>query len=199
MKIVGISCSPRKGKSTKYGLEICLQAVKETAPEAEIMLIDLSELKVNGCIACGKCVKILECSQEDDFAKMIPIFSDPGLAGVVVATPVYLGSMTSQCKAFFDRCVMFRRNGFLFRDKVGGVIAVGGVRNGGQELAIQAVQAAMLVQDMVVVGDGRPTSHYGAALWSGHPDGIEKDAVGLETARNLGRRVAEVATRMHGK
>lgn len=199
MKIVGISCSPRKGKSTKYGLEICLQAVKETAPEAEIMLIDLSELKVNGCIACGKCMKILECSQEDDFAKMIPILSDPGLVGLVVATPVYLGSMTSQCKAFLDRCVMFRRNGFLFRDKVGGVIAVGGFRNGGQELAIQAVQAAMLVQDMVVVGDGRPTSHYGAALWSGHPDGIEKDAVGLETARNLGRRVAEVATRMHGK
>ena len=199
MKIVGISCSPRKGKSTKYGLEICLQAVKETAPEAEIMLIDLSELKVNGCIACGKCMKILECSQEDDFAKMIPILSDPGLVGLVVATPVYLGSMTSQCKAFLDRCVMFRRNGFLFRDKVGGVIAVGGFRNGGQELAIQAVQAAMLVQDMVVVGDGRPTSHYGAALWSGHPDGIEKDTVGLETARNLGRRVAEVATRMHGK
>ena len=197
MKIVGISCSPRKGKSTKYGLEICLQAVKETAPEAEIMLIDLSELEINGCIACGKCMKILECSQEDDFAKMIPILSDPGLAGLVVATPVYLGSMTSQCKAFLDRCVMFRRNGFLLRDKVGGVIAVGGFRNGGQELAIQAVQAAMLVQDMVVVSEGRPTSHYGATLWSGHPEGIEKDAFGLDTARSLGKRVAEVAARMH--
>ena len=30
MKIVGISCSPRKGKSTKYALDVCLQAVKET-------------------------------------------------------------------------------------------------------------------------------------------------------------------------
>lgn len=197
MKIVGISCSPRKGKGTKYALETCLQAVKETAPDAEIMLMDLSELKVNGCVACGKCMKGLECSQEDDFIQMIPILSDPALAGLVVATPVYLGSMTSQCKAFLDRCVMFRRNGFLLRDRVGGVIAVGGFRNGGQELAIQAVQAAMLVQDMVVVSDGRPTSHYGATLWSGHPEGIEKDTVGLETARNLGKRVAEVATRMH--
>jgi len=197
MKIIGISGSPRKGKGTKYAVETCLQAVKETAPDVEIMLIDLSELKVNGCIACGKCMKGLECSQEDDFAKMIPILSDPALAGLVVATPVYLGSMTSQCKAFLDRWVMFRRNGFLLRDKVGGVIAVGGFRNGGQELAIQAVQAAMLVQDMVVVGDGRPTSHYGATLWSGHPDGIEKDVFGLETARNLGKRVAEVAARMH--
>jgi multimeric flavodoxin WrbA len=197
MKIVGISCSPRKGKSTKVALETCLQAVKETVPDAETLLIELSELKMNGCVACGKCMKVLECSQEDDFAKMIPILSDPALAGLVMATPVYFGSMTSQCKAFLDRCVMFRRNGFLLRDKVGGVIAVGVVRNGGQELAIQAVQGAMLIQDMIVVSEGRPTSHYGATLWSGHPDGIEKDAFGLETARSLGKRVAEVAARMH--
>ena len=197
MKIVGISCSPRKGKSTKFALEVCLQAVKETVPDIETLLIELAELKINGCVACGKCVKVLECSQEDDFPKMIPVLSDQELAGLVVATPVYFGSMTSQCKAFLDRCVMFRRNGFLLRDKVGGVIAVGGVRNGGQELAIQAVQAAMLVQDMVVVSEGRPTSHYGATLWSGHPDGIEKDAFGLETARNLGKRVVEVAAKMN--
>ena len=198
MKIVGISCSPRKGKSTNYALEICLQAVKETLPDQKPCVIELSDMKMNGCVACGKCMKVLECSQEDDFPKMIPVLSDPELAGLVVATPVYFGSMTSQCKAFLDRCVMFRRNGFMLRNKVGGAIAVGGVRNGGQELTIQAVQAAMLVQDMVVVSEGRPTSHYGATLWSGHPDGIEKDAFGLETARNLGKRVAEVAARMHG-
>jgi len=197
MKIVGISCSPRKGKSTKYALDVCLQAVKEMVPDIETILVELSEMKMNGCLACGKCMKVLECSQEDDFIKMIPILSDSELAGLVVATPVYFGSMTSQCKAFLDRCVMFRRNGFLLRNKVGGVIAIGGVRNGGQELTIQAVQAAMLVQDMVVVSEGRPTSHYGATLWSGHPDGIEKDTFGLETARNLGKRVAEVAARMH--
>lgn len=198
MKIVGISCSPRKGKSTKVALEVCLQAAKEMVPDVETLLIELSDMKMNGCLACGKCMKVLECSQEDDFVKMIPILSDSELAGLVVATPVYFGSMTSQCKAFLDRCVMFRRNGFLLRNKVGGVIAVGGVRNGGQELTIQTVQAAMLVQDMVVVSEGQPTSHYGATLWSGHPDGIEKDVFGLETARNLGKRVVEVAARMHG-
>lgn len=197
MRIIGIACSPRKGKSTFYALETCLQALKAATPEVETTLIELSEMKINGCIACGKCLKVLECSQQDDFEKMIPILSDPEIGGIIIATPVYFGSMTSQCKAFLDRCVMFRRNGFLLRNKVGGVIAVGGVRNGGQELAIRAVQAAMLVQDMVVVSEGQPTSHYGAALWSGHPDGIEKDSLGLETARNLGKRVSEVAAKMH--
>src|SRR4030042_4410569 len=85
MKIVGISCSPRKGKSTKYALEVCLQAVKEMVPDVETLLIELSDMKMNGCLACGKCMKVLECSQEDDFVKMIPILSDPELAGLLVA------------------------------------------------------------------------------------------------------------------
>ena len=91
---------------------------------------------------------------------------------------------------------MFRRNGFIFHNKVGGILAVGGVRNGGQELTIQAVQAAMLCQDMICVGDGISTAPFGAALWSGGPGGIENDETGLETARNLGRRLAQVTVKM---
>jgi multimeric flavodoxin WrbA len=178
-------------------METCLQAAREAVPGIETVLIELSDLKINGCLSCGLCTKALKCSQEDGFEKIIPVLSDQGMGGMIIATPVYFGSMTSQCKAFLDRYVMFRRNGFLLRNKVGGVIAVGGVRNGGQELTILTVHTAMLVQDMVVVSEGKPTSHYGATLWSGHPDGIEKDAFGLETARNLGKRVSEVAARMH--
>jgi len=105
--------------------------------------------------------------------------------------------MTAQCKAFIDRCAMFRRNGWLFRNRVGGGLAVGGIRNGGQELTLQAVRAAMLCQDMICVSDGRPTAHFGATLYSGGEGGIEADEFGLETARNLGRRVAELAVRLH--
>lgn len=198
MKIVGICCSPRKGKTTSYSLQACLSAVREAHPEADTELIELADMEIGGCIACGHCLKGLECSQQDDFQKIIPMLSDETLAGLIFATPVYFGSMSSQCKAFLDRCVMFRRNGFLLRDKVGGVIAVGGFRNGGQETTIQAVQSAMLIQDMIVVGDGRPGAHFGGTMWSAHPDGIEKDDFGLNTVQNLGRRVAEVASKIYG-
>jgi len=161
-------------------------------------LIDLAEMEINGCKACGHCMKKLECSQEDDFGTLIPTLSDPALGGLIVATPVYLGSMSALCKAFLDRCVMFRRNGFLFRDKVGGVIAVGGVRNGGQSVTIQHVHATMLVQDMILVGDGKPGAHFGGTMWSSHPDGIENDDVGQMTVQSLGIRVAELALRLHG-
>ncbi len=198
MKIIGISASARKNKSTHFLLEQCLNEVKYTTegPEKnlEVELIDLAPLKVQGCIACDTCKKGILCSQQDDYQQLIPKLNDPEVIGIIVATPVYMGCMSSQAKAFLDRTVLFRRNGFMFRNKLGGVIAVGGSRNGGQELTIQAVHAAMMIHDMIIVGDG---DHFGGAAWGNHPDGYQGDTAGIATAKNLGRRMGEIARIMH--
>ncbi|MEE4239909.1 MAG: flavodoxin family protein [Desulfopila sp.] len=197
MKILGISASPRKNKSTRFLLQQCLMEIEKHSGKLgaplETKCIDLAGLKVSGCIACDKCKKGVLCSQDDDFQQIIPELSDPQLKGLILATPVYLGSMSSQAKAFLDRTVMFRRNGFLLKNMLGGVLAVGGSRNGGQELTIQTVHAAMMIQDMIIIGDG---SHFGGTAWSNHPNGYEGDTAGIETARQTGRRFAEVAALM---
>ena len=179
-------------------MSVCLDAAKEAVPKVEVQLIELAGRKIGPCTACGICKQGLICGGEDDFAELIPVLADPKVAGILIGTPVYFGGMTAQCKAFLDRCVVFRRNGWLLRDKVGGVLAVGGVRNGGQELTLQSVRAAMLCHDMICVSDGKDSAHFGAALFSGGPVGIEADEDGLTTARNLGSRVAELALRLHG-
>lgn len=196
MKILGICCSPRRGQSTYQAMQTCLAAAREQDSRIETVLIELAELDIRPCLACGQCKSRLACSIEDDFASLIPVLADTEVHGMIIGTPVYFGTMTSQCKMFIDRCVMFRRNDWLFRDRIGGVLAVGGVRNGGQELTIQAVRAAMLCHDMICVSDGRPTAHFGATVFSGIEGGIEQDDFGLQTARHLGRRVAEVALKM---
>jgi len=193
MKIIGINCSPRKGQTTQKSLEACLKVIGNESDDIETSIIELSDLNVRGCLGCGYCKKQLKCKQEDDFNSLIPVLSDEEVAGIIIATPVYLGTMTSQCKAFLDRTVVFARNGFLLRNKVGGVLAVGGVRNGGQELAIQAVQATMLCHDMVCVGGGTKAAHFGAVLVSNEKKGVECDEIGLETVRDLGRRVTQLA------
>jgi multimeric flavodoxin WrbA len=197
VQILGICCSPRQGHSTFKAMDTCLDAAKEASPKVETQLIELAGRKIGPCTACGICREGLTCGWEDDFAELIPVLADPNVAGIIIGTPVYFGGMTAQCKALLDRCVMFRRNGWLLRDKVGGVLAVGGVRNGGQELTLQSVRAAMLCHDMVCVGDGKDSAHFGAALHSEGPGGIEADKEGLDTARNLGLRVAELAMRLY--
>jgi len=187
IKIIGIACSPRPGKTTAAGLKVALEAAKGAGHNVETELIELAGLTIP--------VFDPAAPGSADFEKVGAKLGDPKVAGIIVGTPVYFGNMTSLAKAFLDQCMVFRKNGLALSGKVAGVLAVGGVRNGGQELAIQSVQAALMCQEMVVVGDGRPTAHFGATLWN-QGDDISGDEFGLSTARNLGRRVAEVALQM---
>ena len=196
-RILGICCSPRKGRTTYKAMEICLAAAREVSRRLDTKLIELADKNISPCMACDTCKGEFRCSIEDDFSALVPMLADKSIAGMIIGTPVYFGCMTAQCKAFLDRCAIFRRNDWVFRNRVGGVLAVGGIRNGGQELTLQAVRAAMLCHDMICVSDGRPTAHFGGTLYSGSPAGLEADEFGTGTARNLGRRVAEVALRLN--
>lgn len=191
VRILAISCSPRPGMTTAAGLGVALEGVRSFGrSRVETELIELA----------GKNIPVFNPASADlgDFAELIPKLSDPAVRGIIVGTPVYFCGMSSLCKAFLDQCMAFRKGGMLLRNKVAGVLAVGGVRNGGQEQAIAGVQAGLMCQEMIVVGDGRPSAHTGATLLN-TDDSIDKDEFGRETARNLGRHVAEVAFLLAGR
>lgn len=196
MKIIGINGSPKKnGSTTGFSLTKALEAVAGAGVETE--LINLADYQFSGCIDCGFCRDKLACSQKDDFTEiLIDKLNDPDIGGFIFGSPVYFGGMTSQMKAFFDRCVLFRRNGFLFENKVAAALSVGRSRHGGQELTEMEILRCALVQGMIAVPDASPTSHFGASLWSGHPDGIEMDIAGIETAVNTGKKISEIASKL---
>ncbi len=191
IKIVGVACSPRKGKTTAQGISICLEAAKAVDPQRiETELIDLADLDIPAYVVA----KVpLKPGHRDDFPDVAAKLADANVAGIIVGSPVYFGNMTALCKAFLDRCGLFRAKQFALSGKVGGSLAVGGVRNGGQELVIQTINNVLMCHEMLIVGDGRPTAHWGATLWNNGTDDISTDEFGVATAKNLGRRVAEVA------
>jgi multimeric flavodoxin WrbA len=195
IKIIAISCSPRKGKSTASALGVCLQAAKEVSPKIETELIDLGGLNINGSVAAGI---PLPAGQQDDFPKLVPMLADPKVRGIIIGTPVYFGNMSSLCRAFLERCIVLYQDKFALSNKVAGVVAVGGTRNGGQEVTIQSVQISLFCNEMILVGNGRPGPRHGATVWSGAEGGVLKDGIGMTTVKALGRRVAEVALRVAG-
>ena len=196
LKIIGIVCSPRKGKTTATTMNVCLEAAKQFAPDKiETELIELAGLSIPGQLAAGEPLKP---GEQDDFPSLVPKLSSPKVAAIIVGTPVYFANMSYLCKAFLDRCIVFRKGNFALANKIAGVAAVGGCRNGGQELTIRSVQATLMSQQMIVVGDAPPTAHFGATVCSGGLEDVTQDEFGMTTARNLGKRVAEMALRMHG-
>lgn len=193
LKIIGVSCSPRKGKTTFQSLQICLEAARQASASIRTELIELAGIKFDPAVVAGVPSVF---GSEDAFESVIqPKLADPAVAGIIIGTPVYFGLPSALCKGFIDRCMVFRKT-FAFANKVAGVVAVGANRNGGQELAINAVQQCLMTHEMILVGDGRPTAHRGATVWN-NKDDISTDTFGIETLRNLGRRAAEVVLKLN--
>jgi multimeric flavodoxin WrbA len=199
LRILGVCCSPRKGKTTATALGMCLAAAKAVDPRIDVELIELAGLKIPGEVAAGIA---LEPGERDDFPGLAPKLVEPSVAGIIFGTPVYFGNMSYLCKAFLDRCIVFSKEKSL-TNKVAGVLAVGGGRNCGLELTIRSVQVSLMSQQMIVVGDAPPTGHWGGTVWAGNPEvtagstpDVTRDKLGMDTAKNLGRRVAELALRL---
>ena len=193
VKIIGISCSPRKGKTTATAVQAALDAAKKVDGRIEVELIDLGGLEISGWSGGAKPNEAQQIM--DDFDLILPKLRDPDVGGWIIGSPVYFRSMSALCKAFLERCYILRSPKLLLADKPIGVLTVGAFRNGGQELVIEQVQTTLLCHEMMIVG-GKPKAHQGATLWNAYNDDITKDEFGMDTARKLGIRVAEAALRL---
>ncbi len=196
IKILGIGCSPRDNSSTAIAVQVALDAAREVAPDIiEVELIKLAGLRIPGQVAAGV---PLDEGERDDFPSLVPKLGDPSVAGIIIGSPVYFGNMSSLCKAFLERLTAFRK-GFVLSNTVAGVLAVGGSRNGGQELTIKSIQTSLFCHEMIIVGETRPTAHFGPAGWNNSQfGGITGDELGTTIFRALGRRVADVARTVVG-
>lgn len=207
MKILGIVGSPRRG-NTEILVKEALKAASEVGG-VETEMLHVSPLKVHPCIACFRCFDEKDSprgcpSFDDDMEKVYSKLS--ACDGMIIGSPVYFGGITGELKTVLDRTepfVRYARTGYGggLSNKVGGAIAVGYNRNGGQETSIQMIHSYFLVHDMIVVGSGpaeTPGCYYGGGAVT-HPkrsrirDAVLDDELGIRSSRGLGRKVAEVA------
>lgn len=105
IKVLGLNFGRINGECKKY-LNIALEEAKAAGAETEI--IDTVTKKINRCIGCGACSRMLEsgkqqirCIQKDDYEAI----SDAVLYAdcIIVAAPVYVLGPVGQLKDFVDR------------------------------------------------------------------------------------------------
>ena len=100
MKVLGLNASPRGKESRTLQL---VNAVLEGARSegADTEAIDVCDLQIEYCTACGTCYATGECVLVDDF----PDLFDRMMAadGIVLGSPNYIDSITAPLKAVFDR------------------------------------------------------------------------------------------------
>ncbi len=189
-KILGICGSPRKG-ATLYALEAALEAAA-AFPEIETELWSIRGKKIAPCVHCDRCIREKTmCHIQDDLQEIEAKVLEAD--ALLIATPVYDMSITSQLAALLNRLrPMYLVYPGHLRNKVGGGIAVGGTRHGGQEMTLLALSNFFMMHEMLVTG-GYGGCYTGGTIWSkdNRAHGAEEDTVGMDTVIRLGQAVAE--------
>ena len=122
MKILGVSCSPRKKGNTVSLLEETLRGAAEHG--ADIELFSVSGKNIRGCDGCYTCFTKGECHIQDDMQSLYEKMIEAD--GIVFGSPIYFYGMTSQAKTIMDRTFALNQPGKTLANKVGGVIVVAG-------------------------------------------------------------------------
>jgi multimeric flavodoxin WrbA len=196
IKILGISGSPRHNSNSEAILAAALDSASATG-QVELSEFRFYRKKIQPCLHCGACAKTKRCGQKDDLNELFDLWID--VDAVIYATPVYQMGISGQLKCAIDRLghVIFSSSERTLPRlmKVGGVIAQGNCRQGGQETAMLQIIQHLLTMNCIPVPGDTPDSYIGAGgvVANLQKGGIVEDEVGMSAARSVGKRVAEVA------
>ncbi|MEZ5895409.1 MAG: NAD(P)H:quinone oxidoreductase [Parvularculaceae bacterium] len=170
------------------GAEVEIKRVPETVPEE---------------IAKGAGFKL------DQAAPVAAVSDLAEYDAIIVGTGTRFGRMSSQMAAFLDQAGGLWARGVL-NGKVGGAFTSTNTQHGGQETTLFSIITNLLHFGMTIVGldyghagqmhdkdivGGAP---YGATTVAGADGSRRPSEIDLEGARYQGRRVAEVANKLHG-
>lgn len=183
MKVVAFNGSPHKKGNTSILIGHVFEELEKEGIKTE--LVQLSDKKLRGCIACFKCLENLDkrCAVKNDgmnecIEKMIDA------DGIIFGSPTYFSNITAEMKALIDRAGMVATvNGYLLQKKVGaGVVAA---RRAGGVFAFDALNHFFLYHQMIVPG----SCYWNVGMGLG-PGEAENDEEGINIMKVLGQNMA---------
>ena len=192
MKVVAFNGSARKNGNTTILIKKVFEELEKESIETE--LVHLAGKNNKGCIACYKCFKNKDfrCSVKDDsinecIEKMIEA------DGIILASPTYFTNVSTGMKALIERAglVAFANAGML-RHKAGAALTVAG--RAGASAPLAYMNNFFSCFEMFTVGSNYPNMSIGREIGD-----VEKDDQGLQTMKVLGRNIAYLLKKLHGK
>ena len=181
MKILGISCSPRKQGNTELLLGEALQGAQGEG--AEVELYSVSGKTIEQCDGCGTCWETGECHIKDDMQELYKKLLEAD--GIIFGTPVYFYAMAAQTKTVIDRTMALNRPERSLANKVGGVVVVAG--------SLGLIDAVKDLYFYIVAHRMLPANY--VAAYGGAKGDVKKLEKGMKAARDLGRQMVQLVAK----
>jgi multimeric flavodoxin WrbA len=187
MRILGISCSPRKNGNTEILINEALKVAREAGCETETFF--MSEKQVKPCDACAACFKVGSCIIKDDMQELYAMMERAD--GIILGSPVYFHNVTAQAKAVMDRTFSLLGKHPL-KDKVAGAIVT--TRRIGASQSRALIYDFFIAHGMIVAGGSIGYGRNPGDVLNGVGGGINFTAV--DEARMVGTNVIQLAKKM---
>ncbi len=160
VKVMGVT-SGRKNSNSEILLKEALMACEEAG--AEVTMINLKDYHILSCTGCTACTKGMSegknvgcvLDKKDDKKKIMDVMLSQD--AVIFSAPTYDLMPTAEYLMFAQRSLSYE-TAFLetigaieHKDRVAGLISVGGSTRAWQSMALEGMQATMFTTDMKVV------------------------------------------------
>ncbi len=177
MNVLLINGSPRADGCTFTALSEISKKLNENGIQTEILQV--GNVPVQDCIACGKCKATGKCVF-DDVVNVI-IEKSKTADGFVFGTPVYYAHPTGRILSVLDRA--FYAGGANFVHKPAAVIA--SARRAGTTVSLDTLSKYLGIKQMPIV-----SSSYWNMVHGSTPEQIYRDSEGMQTMRNIAANMA---------
>ena len=178
MKVFGICGSPR-ASTTEYVIEDALTKLENNGFDTKLFSCVAKIIKP--CMHCDYCLENKKCIIDDDMSEVYTNLKKAD--GIILATPVQSGGISSNLAAIMDRTRALEAVDYnLLRGKIGMSIAVGGDRTGGADFAHLKNITYFMIHGIIPVSGGPFGSNLGASFWSKDSlEDIKNDDYGMES------------------
>jgi multimeric flavodoxin WrbA len=167
VRIIGISGSPRKGGNTDTIVKTAMEHIGQMEG-VTVEFIGLAGGVINFCTGCveichadffgskdrsASTAPWTRCRHNDFVTEVLAKMAEAD--GIIIGSPVYCGDVTGLLKTLMDRTtavLQLDEKGRVitpFKGKIGGAIAVGGARHGGQEATLRQIFTYFLMLQMI--------------------------------------------------
>lgn len=179
MKVIAINGSPRPKGNTYLAIRRVFDTLEAEGIETEVLQV--GGRPVLGCIACNRCVKEGRCTLPDEeFEALAQKIYD--CDGLILAAPVYYGSMPGVMKTFLDRFFYQNRSNDRMRHKVGASAAI--LRRSGGRTTLNDLNHYFYSSEMLAVPTPGPNVIHGAL-----PGEALQDKEGMDILQTIGKNM----------
>ena len=183
MKVLLVNGSPNKKGCTYTALSEVAKTLHEYDIETEIFWIKTKP--ITGCIACGKCSELCQCTFDGDVVNEF-VEKAYDADAFVFGSPVYYASANGSMVSFLDRVFYSNTHGCggdAFKHKPGAVVC--SARRAGTTATYDQLIKYLGISQMPII-----SSFYWNMVHGNTPEEVMQDEEGLGTMRQLAHNMA---------